>query len=522
LRQADLVEPRAAPRHVATVLDGFRETLAGWLKTNRHRGKRERRSLKTMYHELVAMGYRGGYGRVAAFSRTFYAEESQGGTAYVPLKFALGEAFQFDWSTEYPFVGGLRRQVQAAHTKLCASRAFFLSAYPTQSHEMLFDAHARAFAAFHGITGKGIYDNPKTIVDRVGRGKVRTVNARFEAMCSHYLFEPEFCNVAAGWEKGIVEKNVQDRRRHIWLEAQQRRWAHWDELNEWLAQQCRAAWVEMKHPEWPDLAIEDVLEQERTKLMPCPKPFDGYVEYPVRVTSTALVHLERNRYSVPTRYAHRVLSLRVYPMRIEVVADAEKVAGHERSFERDRTIYDWRHYIEILQTKPGALRNGAPFETMPEPLRKLQRHLLTHPGGDRAMAQLLAAVTVHGLEAILQATEAALAVGKPSAEHVVYLTAQLKERGQLPPARVESALVLREEPRADVDRYEQLRLPPALGAFLLASVGPGAVRMRRRPCPLNSPTRSRRSSSTAWPVACPSCWPSPGTASSSPRPSSGT
>jgi hypothetical protein len=226
----------------------------------------------------------------------------------------------------------------------------------------------------------------------------------------------------------------------------------------------------MKHPEWPDLAIEDVLEQERTKLMPCPKPFDGYVEYPVRVTSTALVHLERNRYSVPTRYAHRVLSLRVYPTRIEIVADSEKVAHHERCFERDRTIYDWRHYIDILQTKPGALRNGAPFETMPEPLRKLQRHLLTHPGGDRAMAQLLAAVAVHGLEAILQATEAALAVGKPSAEHVVYLTAQLKERGQLQPSRVESALVLREEPRADVDRYEQLRLPPALGAFLLASV----------------------------------------------------
>ena len=70
-----------------------------------------------MYQELVALGYRGGYGRVAAFARKFLAEESEhgGGRAYVPLTFALGEAFQFDWSCEYAFVGGLRRRLEVAH-----------------------------------------------------------------------------------------------------------------------------------------------------------------------------------------------------------------------------------------------------------------------------------------------------------------------------------------------------------------------------------------------------------------------
>jgi transposase len=139
-----------------------------------------------------------------------------------PLVFELGEAFQFDWSCEYAFVGGLRRRLELAHVKLAASRAFWLVAYPSQGHEMLFDAHAAAFSAFGGIPRRGIYDNMKTAVDRVGRGKERTVNARFQAMCSHYLFEPEFCNRAAGWEKGIVEKNVQDRRRQIWREALER------------------------------------------------------------------------------------------------------------------------------------------------------------------------------------------------------------------------------------------------------------------------------------------------------------
>jgi hypothetical protein len=49
------------------------------------------------------------------------------------------------------------------------------------------------------------------------------VNARFAAMASHYLFDTDFCNVASGWEKGVVEKNVQDSRRRIWQEAGQRR-----------------------------------------------------------------------------------------------------------------------------------------------------------------------------------------------------------------------------------------------------------------------------------------------------------
>jgi len=83
--------------------------------------------------------------------------------AYVPLKFELGEAFQFDWSEEHLVIGGVWRKILASHLKLCASRAFVLSAYPTQSHEMLFDAHARAFAALGGIPRRGIYENAVSV-----------------------------------------------------------------------------------------------------------------------------------------------------------------------------------------------------------------------------------------------------------------------------------------------------------------------------------------------------------------------
>ena len=175
--------------------------------------------------------------------------------AFIPLRFAPGEAFQFDWSCKYAVIAGLRCRLEVAHIKLAHSRAFLVVAYPMQTHEMLFDAHARGFTAFGGVPRRGIYDNMKTAVDKVGRGKERTVNARFQAMSGHYLFEPEFCNRAAGWEKGIVEKNVQDRRRQLWAHANVRHWSSLDALNDWLASECWGAWADMRHPEYPDLTL---------------------------------------------------------------------------------------------------------------------------------------------------------------------------------------------------------------------------------------------------------------------------
>lgn len=309
----DVAEPQFHKRTPISVVDPWADQLRQWLKADSHRAKRDRRTVRSLHQAIQAQGYAGSYGRVCAFVKRWRAEIAQSPklNAYVPLSFALGEAFQFDWSTEYVVIGGLRRRLDVAHTKLCASRAFWMSAYYLQSHEMLFDAHTRAFAALGGVPRRGIYDNMKTAVDKVHPGKARDINPRFYTLCSHYLFDPEFCNRAAGWEKGRVEKDVQDRRRQIWQGAGERRWTNLDELNVWVGEQCRQSWQDMANPEWPALSIAELLQDEQLQMMPCPKPFDGYVEKPVRVTSTALIHFQRNRYSVPAEHAHHILSLRV-------------------------------------------------------------------------------------------------------------------------------------------------------------------------------------------------------------------
>ena len=442
-------------------LTAFHEALEQALKADAHRPKHERRTARALCAEIKAAGYDGGYTRVTDFIRAWRrgAGQAVSTNAFVPLAFELGEAFQFDWSEEGLAVGGIYYRLQVSHMKLCASRAFWLVAYPSQGHEMLFDAHTRSFAALGGIPRRGIYDNMKTAVDKVKKGKGRLINARFAEMCAHYLFDADFCNVASGWEKGVVEKNVQDSRRRIWIDAARQRFGSFVELNVWLAARCRALWEEVRHPEHKQFSVLEMLEHERTHLMPLPEPFDGYVEKPARVSSTCLVAVARNRYSVPCELAGQMVSTRLYPGSVVVVAGDAVFARHERLNSEAQTRYDWQHYIPLLQRKPGALRNGAPFADLPEPLQQLRRGLLRQEGGDRAMAQVLAIVPTHGLDAVLVAVELALESSPPSGrvsvEHVVNVLGRLSATPV--PANAETTLKVLEPPRADTARYDSLR-----------------------------------------------------------------
>ena len=442
-----------APKKIGPHTAWLREALAA----DARRPRRERRTALKLLTQLREQGFSGSYARVTEFVRAWRADQGAvaARTAYVPLHFAWGEAFQFDWSDEGLVIGGLWRKVQLAHMKLCASRAFWLVAYPSQGHEMLFDAHTRCLTGLGGVAGRGIYDNMKTAVDRTPRkDRGRVVNARFAAMAAHYLFEPDFCNVASGWEKGRVEKGVQDARRRIWQEARHQRFGSFAELNAWLAPQCLAAW-EAPHPDLPGVTVRAAWQQERPHLMPMPTPFDGYVELPARVSSTSLVSVARNRYSVPCAWAGQRVSVRLYPERVVIVAEQQVVAAHARAVDRDHVVYDWQHYLPLVERKPGALRNGAPFADLPDPLQRLRRALLRHAGGDKVLARVLMAVPIHGLEAVLVAVDLVLASGRPSAEHVLNVVARLTD-GPAPPS-VATALTVVTAPLAAPHRYDTLR-----------------------------------------------------------------
>jgi transposase len=169
------------------------------LVANEGKASRERLTLIRLFEELRGWGYACGYDAVRRYARRWSKERGAAtAAAYVPLRFAPGEAYQFDWSHEVVLLNGVTVTVKVAHARLCHSRMLFVRAYPRESQEMVFDAHDRAFALFKGACQRGIYDNMKTAVETILIGKDRRYNRRFLQMCSHYLVDPVACTPASG------------------------------------------------------------------------------------------------------------------------------------------------------------------------------------------------------------------------------------------------------------------------------------------------------------------------------------
>jgi hypothetical protein len=184
-----------------------------------------------------------------------------------------------------------------------------------------------------------------------------------------------------------------------------------------------------------------------------------------RVSPTCLIHFERNRYSVPATFANCPVSLRVYSDRLVIAAEGAVLCEHRRLIHRDhrapgQTVYDWRHYLAVIQRKPGALRNGAPFTELPDGFKALQQHLRGKPGGGREMVEILALVLQHTERDVLGAVELALSDGVPTKTHILNVLHRVLDgkSSTTPTIETPEALTLTIEPIADAARYDHLRL----------------------------------------------------------------
>src|SRR5918999_382612 len=376
-------------------LGRWKAELDRLLAANEAKPARERLTLIRVFEALRALGYEGGYDAVRRYARTRRRGTKTSTDAYIPLTFAPGEAYQFDWSHEVVLISGVTVQIRVAHMRLCHSRMLFVRAYPRETQEMVFDAHDRAFALFKGACGRGIYDNMKTAVETIFVGKQRLYNRRFLQMCSHYLVDPVACTPASGWEKGQVENQVGLVRERFFTP----RLRFKSELNAWLLDRCIAYAKAHRHPELTDQTIWEVFEAERPKLVPYAGRFDGFHAVPASVSKTCLVRFDNNKYSVAASAVGRPVEVHAYADRIELRQDGRVVGEHARAFGRGGTIYNPWHYVPVLARKPGALRNGAPFKhwVLPAALERVRRKLRAAPDGDRQMVEILGAVLTDGL-----------------------------------------------------------------------------------------------------------------------------
>ncbi len=436
----------------------WKAEIERFLATNEGRPSRERLTLIRIYEELRALGYDGSYDAIRRYAKGWAKNRgSATAQAYVPLYYAPGEAYQFDWSHEIVLINGTTTTVKVAHVRLCHSRMMFARAYMRESQEMVFDAHDKAFAFFRGACTRGIYDNMKTAVEAVFVGKERLYNRRFLQMCSHYLVQPVACTPASGWEKGQVENQVGLVRERFF--TPRLRVKSLDELNVWLLDKCVAYAKAHSHPEQTNQTIWQMFEAERGNLVPYVGSFDGFHCVPASVSKTCTVRFDNNKYSDLSTAVGRPVEVHAYADRIVVKQDGTVIAEHRRSFGRGETVYDPWHYVPVLARKPGALRNGAPFRdwVLPAAMEKVRKRLKTVDDGDRQMVTILGCVPGDGMIAVEAACQEALDQGVCSAAVILNILARRRDPAPAAPLQIPDALRLTHEPVADCARYDSLR-----------------------------------------------------------------
>lgn len=465
-------KPRYAMRQerASPVLGPYREVLARWVEEDEKKPKKQRRTTVRMFALLrEEYGYKGAESTLRWYVGQLRRKSRH--KVYIPLAYGPGETAQVDFGEAEVVVEGKQVTAQLFVMWLGYSGAVFVQAYPAASQEVFFAGHVAAFAFFGGVSQEIWYDNLKNAVEKVLKGRGREEQDSFLSFRSHYLFQAEFCNVAAGWEKGGVEGKVGYSRRN-WLVGAPP-FESWQALNDYLRRQCEEE--QKRRLRGRNESIGARLAEERTHLRPLPAhAYACCKTAAVAANGLSLVTFATNRYSVPVGAAHEKLTLRAFPDRIEISNGQAVVAQHKRCWAREEDILDPYHYLPLLARRPRAFAHA-------QAIRQWQQSW--PPVFDRYLAALH--VRYERTEAtrlfiaILQLGEAlgeeALAAGLEQAlHHHIYSLAGVKEwlrRGQEAPAPAPAALAHHpllaaiEVGRPDLHQFNRLLLCQERGAI---------------------------------------------------------
>ncbi len=345
------------------ILEPVKHIIDAWVEEERERGvrRKQRSSAKKIWQRLRNdYDFKGSVYPIRRYLRK--KKRSAGQEAFFPLQFGPGEEGQIDWGEADVWLAGTLVTVHLFCMRLCYSRATYVRAYFSEKLECFLDGHVRAFRFFGGSARTNAYDNLKTAVTFVGPSQERRLNDLFIALRSHYLFDSRFCNVASGHEKGRVENLVKLAQRDFLAGAPSFR--DLDELNAYL-EECCVKDLERKAPQSETTRKELFAEEQSALLLLPAADFEACVRRSTFVSKQSLVQHEYNFYSAPVSKVLHQASLKIFADRIEIVCGTETVAIHPRSWKRHHYELDYRHYIRLLETKPGGLKNAHPFKGEP-------------------------------------------------------------------------------------------------------------------------------------------------------------
>lgn len=385
------------------------------LLENKTLPRKQQRTAKTIWQELKKKGFSVGESTVRRYAHNLIMKHPE---AFVPLCFEPGEAMQVDWGDVRAWISEVNTTISVFVTILPHSYGLYASIFPDKQGASFLTGHVRAFEFFEGVPKRCIYDNLRSAV-LSGSGTTAVKQEEFKKLEAHYGFDSDFCNRAAGWEKGAVENAVAIVRRIAFTPMP--RVKDFAELQQHV-DACCLEYIETHKIRYRANSIKDMLTEERKHLNPLPlTPMDTAKTVMALVGSDLTVLLDGTRYSVPLDYVGEKVTVKVSPFTISIWHRGKEICTHTKVLKKGDHQYITDHYLELLSRKPRSLINAAPLKKgiMPEELKGFLNQCRAKDKEEQLLKIMLLARTVDP-EELLWSVEKANQSGSPTYQLVCF------------------------------------------------------------------------------------------------------
>jgi transposase len=409
-------------------------------------------------------GYSGGYDAVRRYAGK---QQRQHVETFIPLTRDPGQRLEADFGHIYVDFPKGRQQIPVLLLVWSHSDCPFTLALPSERTEAILEGMVRGFEFFGCVPREVWWDNPKTVAAAIFSGRQRRLHERYQALASHYIFDPLFCLPAHGNEKPYVENRVK---------TLQRRWAtpvpHAHDLAEFnvYLRDCCLKDRERTSAENTE-TISQRFQRDRQRALALPSvAFDPCIYAQAKIDKYQTARFDQVRYSVPKCYAFQTATMKAYAQRIDIVVASQVIARHQRCYEPGSQVLDPLHYLASLQRRPAALDHADVFRQwkLPAIFQDMRERLEARHGpvtGRRHYARVLELLDVHPVPRVRQALEQSQGFDGLDAEVIAQRTRQLALREHLAntPAAAASAhadQALRVQvPAPTLDHFNQFLCP---------------------------------------------------------------
>lgn len=355
----------AGPKVESPLRQALEKDILAMLQENKALPKKQRRTAQNIWRELKKKGFEVGTSTVRRYVHDLAQKHPE---AFVPLDFDPGEAMQVDWGDMKAWIGGVNTGVSVFVTILPYSYGLYASVFPDKTNACFLAGHVRAFEFFGGVPQRCIYDNLRSAVAS-GSGTTAVKQGEFKKLEAHYGFDSDFCNPAAGWEKGGVENAVAIIRRIAFTPMPSV--SNYAKLQQHV-DACCLEYIETHKIRYRSASIKDLLTQERQHLNPLPlTPLETAKTVTALVNPDLTVLLGETRYSVPLDYVGEKVTLKISPFTVAVWHRGKEICTHTKALLKGNHQYIPEHYLDLLARKPRAVMNAAPLKkgVMPRELK---------------------------------------------------------------------------------------------------------------------------------------------------------